>query len=163
MMSRQNRQMLSADVGQEKTEMNRKRPTAGWLVASLSVALVGALVLIAMFMIGAVHSMFESDGLAVDNVVSVSWGNQRETDLVLYQACVLVGSSSPSGRLSVSARVNIGGSCYYHDLGEIGTATDVLDAVKRFGVIDWEPEQVVFGGSEGQKASLSRDKLELHR
>lgn len=97
-------------------------------------------------------------------LVAVSWGNRTGSDdLWIYQVQVAARKEKKKGVLKVSARVCIGGSSYFHDLGLIGTASDMGDAAKRFGVIRWLPDKVTIGGEEIVEATLLRKDLERHR
>jgi hypothetical protein len=97
-------------------------------------------------------------------MVAVSWGNHtNNANLWIYQVQVAATDSAKKGSLDVSGRVCIGGGNYFHDLGTIGTASDMGDAVRRFGVIRWLPDRVTIGGAEGVKSTLLRTELQKHR
>lgn len=97
-------------------------------------------------------------------LVAVSWGNHTENEeLWIYQVQVAGRKEGKKGVLNVSARVCIGGGNYFHDLGLIGTASDMGDAAKRFGVIRWFPDKVTIGGEDLVEATLLRRDLQRHR
>lgn len=98
------------------------------------------------------------------DLVAVSWGNRTDNrNLWIYQIQVTATNPDKNGQLDVSARVTIGGGIYSHDFGKIGTASDMGDAMRRFGVIEWQPDQVTIGGADGVKATLPRSELQKHR
>ena len=99
-----------------------------------------------------------------DELVAVSWGSHtNNAQLWIYQVQVSAKESAKKGELDVSARVCIGGGSYFHDLGTIGTASNMGDAFNRFGVINWFPDSLAIGGSDGVKATLERTALQRHR
>jgi hypothetical protein len=98
------------------------------------------------------------------DLVAVSWGDHSTSvSPGHYQVQVSAQGTAPSNRLEVSAKVCIGGLNHWHEIGVLGTATDMGDATKRFGTIDWQPDRVTIGGTEGIKATLMRNELERHR
>lgn len=98
-------------------------------------------------------------------MVAVSWGNHtNNAKLWIYQVQVSAAGSVRKGSFDVSARVCLGGGGnYFHDIGTIGTASDMGDATKRFGVITWLPDSITIGGADGVKATLQRSELQKHR
>jgi hypothetical protein len=97
-------------------------------------------------------------------MVAVSWGNHTNYDeLWIYQVQVAARKAGEKEVLNVSARVCIGGGDYFHDLGFMGTASDMGDAAKRFGVIRWFPDKVTIGGADTVEATLLRGELQRHR
>jgi hypothetical protein len=98
------------------------------------------------------------------DLVAVSWGSHTNNDsLRIYQVQVAASDPTKKGSLVVSARICIGGGNYFHDLGPIGTASDMGDAAKRFGVISWQPDNLTIGGTDGVKTTLLRSELQKHR
>ncbi len=98
------------------------------------------------------------------DLVAVSWGGHTNSEsLLIYQAQVEAKPSTKKGSFDILARVCIGGGNYFHDLGNIGTASDMGDAIERFGVITWLPDKLTVGGTDGVKATLMRSELQIHR
>lgn len=110
------------------------------------------------------YSVFSQETDPCFNVVAVSWGISKHNNIrSIYQVQVAASDPKNQGFLDVSARVCIGGGNYFHDLGTIGTAADMDDAVKRFGTIDWQLDRLTIGGTDGVKTTLLRSELEKHR
>lgn len=97
-------------------------------------------------------------------LIAISWGTPMGQDSPwTYQVQVMAKDDDKDHVLEVSARVCIGGGGYYHDMGNLGSATDKGDAVRQFGKIDWLPDRVTIGGEGGTKATLMRKNLQSHR
>ena len=135
----------------------RKLPFIFGLIVGMvfSCSIAGVLVL---------RSAFARDSDPRYDLVAVSWGSHTDNhSLWIYQVQVAASDSAEKGSLDVSARVCIGGGNYFHDLGIIGTASDMGDAAMRFGVISWQPDSLTIGGTDGVKATLPRSELPKHR
>ena len=52
---------------------------------------------------------------------------------------------------------------YFRDLGNIGTAQSIEDALRNYGTIRWTAEEVTFGSETEPKASVIRGELEKRR
>lgn len=125
-------------------------------------ALAGIVLCVAVAGVLALRAAFDSRDPRYE-IVAVSWGNHTDNDqLWIYQVQVSAADSAKSG-FDVSARVCLGDGNYFHDMGPIGTASDMGDATKRFGVINWLPDRVTIGGADGVKATLQRNELQRHR
>ena len=111
----------------------------------------------------ALRSAFDSTDPSYE-IVAVSWGHHtNNADLWIYQVQVSATGSATKRSLDVSARVCLGNGNHFHNIGTIGTASDMGDATKRFGLITWLPDSITIGGAEGVKATLQRSKLQKHR
>ena len=97
-------------------------------------------------------------------LVAVSWGSpMNQTQPWVYQAQVTANNSMNHGVYEITARVCIGSSSYFQDLGVLGTAKDMGEAVRIYGQIVWLPDRVTVGGENGIKATLLRSELQKHR
>lgn len=135
----------------------RKLPFISGLIVGILFSLVVAGILM-------LCSVFTSDSDPCYNVVAVSWGSNTHNSVrSIYQVQVAASDPKNQGFLDVTARVCIGGGNYFHDLGTIGIASDMDDAVKRFGTIDWQTDRLTIGGTDGIKATLLRNELQKHR
>ena len=97
-------------------------------------------------------------------LVAISWGNRMNgSDRKLYQIQVISNDHNKDGVLEVTAKGCIGSSSYYHDFGVLGTASNMADAISKYGVITWEEDRVTIGGQAGIKSFVMRNQLEKHR
>ena len=127
---------------------------------SLIIAIVTGIV---VFILSSVYFTLTEKSESPYNVVAISWGSPvSQTGSAIYQVRV-IADHLDNGNYKISGSVAIGGNNYYEDLGEIGEATDMSDAIERFGTIGWYDDQITIGGSDGVKATLMRKKLEQHR
>gem|GEM_PF-2470372 len=139
------------------------RPTSMRKLPFIFGALAG-IILCGVVAVGlALRSAFDSTDPRYE-IVAVSWGNHtNNAELWIYQVQVSATGSSTKRSLDVSARVCLGDGNYFHDIGTIGTASDMGDATKRFGLITWLPDSITIGGADGVKATLQRSELQKHR
>jgi len=124
-------------------------------------------ILVAMTFIG-ILALNRLDNQRIDDptyrLVAVSWGHSmNQSDNWLYQVQVLSTLPDVNGTVEISGRVCIGGGDYWHNMGTVGTATNMGEATKKYGSITWLDDRITIGGSEGVKASLLRSALEKHR
>ena len=118
-------------------------------------ALLALLLMAAGFAAGWLISARRSE-TRLDRVVAFRWGDGKYGD-AFYGAQVYL-DPLPAG-YSVRARVYIGrGNDYFEDLGEIGTAADDTEAVKKWGAIEFLPDGLHIG-----VYFLPRERLEAHR
>lgn len=102
------------------------------------------------------------DGKAEHGVLAVSWSPARDGGSLIYQA-VVSAKAENGGPYRVSARINIGSDNYHRDVGTLGTARSVEEALKNYGTIRWLPEAVTFGSETVIAAAVNRAELEKHR
>jgi hypothetical protein len=92
----------------------------------------------------------------LDRVVAMQWGPGKYGE-AFYGAHVFLEPAA--GGYSVRARVYIGrGNDYFHDCGELGRAASDLEAVRKWGRIEFRPDGVHIGDY-----FLPRARLEAHR
>jgi len=92
----------------------------------------------------------------IDRVVAIAWGDGKYGD-AFYGADVYLEPAA--GGYSVRARVYIGrGNNYFTDCGEIGKAADDVEAVKKWGKIEFRPDGLHIGDY-----FLPREQMESHR
>lgn len=129
--------------------------------------MIGAVVVAFLALVaGAWWSMTRPDPLDVVVATSRSGSMASDNDPsaddgALYQA--VVSANPGDDGLVVSAIVCISTCDYLQDLGDIGRADTMADAVARFGDLRWEPEELTIGGRDGVQFTLARSELEVHR
>ena len=52
---------------------------------------------------------------------------------------------------------------YKYDLGEIGTAKNMVEAVKSWGTMTWSQKGLAIGSEQSTVYFLERSKIESHR
>ena len=92
-------------------------------------------------------------------LVAVSWGTRINQPKWIYQIQVLAEDRNKDGVLEISAMAWNTSSLDGHDFGILGTASDMGNAVRDYGTITWEPDNVTIGGSSGIKTSIGRKLL----
>ena len=127
-------------------------------------AIIGMLISGVIAGILLVASIFDDQPDPAYEMVATSWGTRVDSpDHWRYQIQVIAQDYDQDGVLEVTGRGCIGSSSYYHDFGSLGTATNMGEAVQKFGDIIWEDDRVTIGGSGGVVASVKRAQLEKHR
>ena len=97
---------------------------------------------------------------SLERVVAMSWEDGRYGPS-FYGAHVYLDPQSNG--YSVWARVYIGrGNDYFHDCGQLGTVQTDVEAVARWGQIDWRGDGLHIGKGTNHYF-LARSKLESHR
>jgi len=92
----------------------------------------------------------------MDRVVAMAWGDGKYGQ-AFYGAQVSLEPAA-SG-YTVRARVYIGrGNDYFYDCGSIGKAADDVEAVKKWGTIEFRPDGLHIGDY-----FLPRERMESHR
>ena len=92
----------------------------------------------------------------MDRVVAMAWGDGKYGE-AFYGAQVYLEPDA-SG-YSVRARVYLGrGNNYFYDCGSIGKAADDVEAVKKWGRIEFRPDGLHIGDY-----FLPREQMEAHR
>jgi hypothetical protein len=125
--------------------------------------LIGVFISLAWYVLQQLRSTLREDDPSQD-IVSVSWGTPRgNTNLWVYQIRVLARDSNSDGLLEVSAHCGIGSSTYRRDFGSLGNATDIGDAVRKYGTVTWGEEALTIGGDGGPAFTIDRSTLEQHR
>jgi len=134
-----------------------------WILGMLIGMTISAIVGVILLLVG----VFAVGDKIMDNgysTVAISWAAPRGQDRpLIYQARVTANDENGDGSLEVRCTVFIGSGIYEHDMGLIGNAANLEDAVRRYGKITWTPEDLNIGGDGGVVATLSRASLESHR
>ena len=137
--------------------MKKLLPWIGGLLIGLFLSgLIGGVLLL--------RSVFADQADPAYELVATSWGTPvGSPNLWIYQIQVVAQDNNKDGILEVSGKGCIGSSSYFHDFGSLGPAADMGEAVRKFGDIRWESDNVTIGGTGGVVASVMRSQLEKHR
>lgn len=96
----------------------------------------------------------------LERVVAMSWGDGKYGP-AFYGAHVFL--EPQAGSYSVRARVFIGrGNDYFHDCGELGRVQTDVEAVARWGRIEWREDGLHIGTGTNH-FFMPRAQLERHR
>ena len=108
--------------------------------------------------------MFDDATLHGHEVVAVSWGTPVSSpDQWIYQVQILTKRATDNGALEVRAHCCIGSDSYIRDFGVLGTATNMGEAVRKYGTVTWEADTLTIGGGGTSVFSIARQTLEQHR
>ncbi len=99
----------------------------------------------------------------VFEIIAVSWGSHRPESEPFYQAVVKARYLEKSGNYEVIADILMGPSSDTRPVGVLGTVGLKRQALEKFGVIRWMPDEVTFGSETTVAASLKRSELESGR
>jgi hypothetical protein len=86
-------------------------------------------------------------------VVAVSWGDAPQAR-AFYGAFVYLRQKGDE--FSVRGRVYLGREGAFYDCGELGKVKTPVEAVERWGTIEWKPDGVQIGGLFVTKADLAQ-------
>lgn len=96
-----------------------------------------------------------------ERIIAIKWGDGKYGE-AFYGAQVYL-EPTPDG-YSVRGLVYIGrGNGYINDLGEFGKVKSDIEAVKKFGNIEFKPDGLHIGDGIQDNYFLPREKLESHR
>jgi hypothetical protein len=131
-----------------------------WLLG----ALVGALLATSTLGVLALLNLDRPRADPAYRLVAVSWGTPAKQDHPwIYQVQVLASEPDMDGAVNVTARVCVGGSDHFHNMGFLGTAVNMGEASRQFGSIHWLEDRITIGGESGEQATLVRAELSKHR
>lgn len=134
-----------------------------WLLGMLIGMILSGIVGVLLVVIG----VFAVGDKIMDNgysTVAISWAAPRGQDRpLIYQARVTANDENGDGNLEVRCTVFIGSGIYEHDMGIIGNAANLEDAVRRYGKITWTDTEMQVGGDGGVVEALNTARLESHR
>ena len=141
--------------------LQKMKKTIPWFGGILIGCIISAL--IAGILI--VRDIFAEKPDPTYELVAVSWGAAKadSSGRSIYQIKVIARDHDKDGILDVTAKGCIGSSSYYHDFGSLGTAANMSEATRNYGIITWEDDKVTIGGNTGIKSSVMRSQLEKHR
>ena len=94
--------------------------------------------------------------------IAVSWSEARAGGQLIYEAVVAASAKSGSDYI-VTAKIYIGADDYSMDVGTLGTARTIEEALQKFGIIRWTRDTVTFGSETVVATSVKREELEKHR
>jgi len=80
-----------------------------------------------------------------------------------YQLQVYAVYDKPSNAYEIFSKVAIGSGMYFHDLGYLGKANSLSEAMNNVSQISITDEKVSFMYSNSKEVSVSRKELETHR
>ena len=106
------------------------------------------------------HSDSQNEGDPAYEIIAVAWEPGIEP---LYQAVVKARHVLKSGNYEITADILMGPSKYTVRIGILGTVGLKRQALEKFGVIRWSPDEVTFGSETSVSASMKRSELENHR
>jgi hypothetical protein len=97
------------------------------------------------------------------DMVATSWGGpMNRPESRIYQMQVVTEDANDDGTLEVSARACRQG-VFFYTIGQIGSASDMAEAIREFGDIVWHEETVTVGGVSGTRGTFKRKRIETHR
>lgn len=125
--------------------------------------LLGVMLILTSF---AIHDLSSQELVVEDpaySLIAISWGGRRATpESKIYQIQVIASDENEDGLIEVSAR-----SCrqgvFFRDIGAIGVADDMSQAIREFGDIVWHDEVITVGGASGVKGTFNRNRIERGR
>lgn len=123
--------------------------------------LIGVLLSVVIMGLAMIVASFRATKDAAYDLVAVSWGApMKQENPWIYQVQVIGDGHLPYGPTKVSARICIGDGNRFYRIGDLGTARDMGDAMRKFGHIEWLPDRITIGGEDGVKATLMRSDLD---
>ena len=137
----------------------RIRP-ASFLFGLLAGVVLAVVVAGIIWIEGFANSM---DDDPVFKVVAVAWAAPRSGGDPFYQAVVTTRQNKDSESYEISAHIGLGSPNYTQPVGILGTVKSMKEALEKFGVIRWTPDEVTFGSETTVSASVKRNELEKHR
>ena len=120
--------------------------------------------MVIFFLISYMMHVFYAGYSNTFNVIAVNWGDSKYGNA--FYGAYLYGTPKKD-HISVSLTIHIGRGTpfmnYKYDLGEIGTAKNMVEAVKSWGTMTWSQKGLAIGSEQSTVYFLERSKIESHR